>query len=443
MKSVLKNYVFVAASKTITLTDITTVRLDRLALITDTTTNTILYNFADATVSTATVATNVITLSTVGTAASTDKLRIDYDVDTTDVAFGDTTNITKVTTLTGGGVASGATDSGNPLKVGGVYNSTPPVLTTGQRGDLQLDSSGRTLVSTAPLSAAIDAVGVQAVTAEQVSLTAGVLNADLVASTDVSSYRTASLQVAGTWVGTLIVQHSNDNVNFLNRDVDVLRVSTSVLQSTITANDIYHIPIYGRYLRVRMTSYTSGTATGTLELSALPTTTNKVSVYNGTINATQNGTYTVQPGNTANTTAWKVDGSAVTQPVSLATNTPTSTPVTPTTLFLTSAATTNATNVKAVGGTMFSINASNTGAAAAFLKIFNTSAAPTVGTTVPQLTIPIPASGVALVSFESIGSRFVTGISLSITNLIVCPTRSRRPRAAAFAPGVRMRNSAA
>jgi len=33
---------------------------------------------------------------------------------------------------------------------------------------------------------------------------------------------------------------------------------------------------------------------------------------------TQSGTWTVQPGNTANTTAWKVDGSAATQPVSVA-----------------------------------------------------------------------------------------------------------------------------
>lgn len=32
--------------------------------------------------------------------------------------------------------------------------------------------------------------------------------------------------------------------------------------------------------------------------------------------AAQSGTWTVQPGNTANTTAWKVDGSAVTQPIS-------------------------------------------------------------------------------------------------------------------------------
>lgn len=36
------------------------------------------------------------------------------------------------------------------------------------------------------------------------------------------------------------------------------------------------------------------------------------------LSVVQSGTWTVQPGNTANTTAWKVDGSAVTQPVSVA-----------------------------------------------------------------------------------------------------------------------------
>lgn len=48
---------------------------------------------------------------------------------------------------TGGNVAAGATDSGNPVKVGGVYNSSPPTLTTGQRGDLQLDSNGNAKVT--------------------------------------------------------------------------------------------------------------------------------------------------------------------------------------------------------------------------------------------------------------------------------------------------------
>jgi hypothetical protein len=39
-----------------------------------------------------------------------------------------------------GNVASGATDSGNPVKAGGKYSVTPATLTDAQRGDLLLDS---------------------------------------------------------------------------------------------------------------------------------------------------------------------------------------------------------------------------------------------------------------------------------------------------------------
>lgn len=55
-------------------------------------------------------------------------------------------------------------------------------------------------------------------------------------------------------------------------------------------------------------------AGGGVEASALRVTV--ASDSTGKLAATQSGTWTVQPGNTANTTAWKVDGSAVTQPVS-------------------------------------------------------------------------------------------------------------------------------
>ena len=41
-----------------------------------------------------------------------------------------------------GNIASGAADSGNPVKVGGVYNSTQPTVTTGQRVDEQSDERG-------------------------------------------------------------------------------------------------------------------------------------------------------------------------------------------------------------------------------------------------------------------------------------------------------------
>lgn len=45
------------------------------------------------------------------------------------------------------GVASGATDSGNPVKIGGRHNSALPTFTNGQRGDLQIDANGRQLVA--------------------------------------------------------------------------------------------------------------------------------------------------------------------------------------------------------------------------------------------------------------------------------------------------------
>lgn len=41
-----------------------------------------------------------------------------------------------------GNVASAATDSGNPVKIGGVYNTTTPTFTNGQRGDIQIGSRG-------------------------------------------------------------------------------------------------------------------------------------------------------------------------------------------------------------------------------------------------------------------------------------------------------------
>lgn len=45
---------------------------------------------------------------------------------------------------TDSGVASGDADSGNPQKVGGVYNASAPTLTDGDRGDLQMDVNGNT-----------------------------------------------------------------------------------------------------------------------------------------------------------------------------------------------------------------------------------------------------------------------------------------------------------
>lgn len=143
---------------------------------------------------------------------------------------------------------------------------------------------------------------------------------------------------------------------------------------------------------------------------------------------TQSGTWTVQPGNTANTTAWKVDGSAVTQPVSLATL-----PVTnagtfavqtgasaltggiPSTARLLSAAGSSgdATNVKASAGRVYSIQGANVASSARYLKLYNASSAPTAGSGTPVKTLYLPASS-AFVFDWPVGLTFSTGIGFTL-----------------------------
>lgn len=69
--------------------------------------------------------------------------------------------------IAAGNAASGVADSGNPVKVGGVYNSTKPTYTNGQRGDLQIDTRGNQFavirgedgVSSATLTTPTDGLG--------------------------------------------------------------------------------------------------------------------------------------------------------------------------------------------------------------------------------------------------------------------------------------------
>jgi len=81
-----------------------------------------------------------------------------------------------------------------------------------------------------------------------------------------------------------------------------------------------------------------------------------------------------------------------------------------------SAATTNATSLKATAGTLYGGRAFNSGAGAAFLKFYNKASAPTVGTDVPVLVFGIPAGqSVDFGIGNSVGVSFATGIAYAIT----------------------------
>jgi len=81
-----------------------------------------------------------------------------------------------------------------------------------------------------------------------------------------------------------------------------------------------------------------------------------------------------------------------------------------------SAASTNATSLKASAGAIYSIQLFNNAAYTVFLKLYNKASAPTVGTDTPTWTIPIPAGGGFSHYFQH-GRPDATGIAYAITKL--------------------------
>ena len=87
----------------------------------------------------------------------------------------------------------------------------------------------------------------------------------------------------------------------------------------------------------------------------------------------------------------------------------------PNTHRLTSAATTNATSVKAAPCRLMNVVVSNTNAAARYLKLYNKASAPVVGTDVPILTIPLPPTSQPAVPMGLFGLDFSLGLAYAIT----------------------------
>ncbi|MES2630389.1 MAG: hypothetical protein V4611_00310 [Patescibacteria group bacterium] len=110
-----------------------------------------------------------------------------------------------------------------------------------------------------------------------------------------------------------------------------------------------------------------------------------------------------------------------TQPVSgtlTSAGTTTATPATGTNTNIASlvtAATTNATLVKATAGTLYEVTFSNVTATPAFVKFYNKTTVPTVGTDIPVATFPVAANTTVTYEFGPLGKRFATGITLAVT----------------------------
>lgn len=268
-------------------------------------------------------------------------------------------------------------------------SDTTSVSADGDYTTLNMDETGRLKVATQPGAAAPTTGNITAnaqsiyVNVERASnLTISMVATSLVGHNSTFEYSNNSTNgTDGNWYGVQVVR-SNANT---------VETATGVLAAT---------PVYGweasvnayKWFRVRATAHTSGTAAYIL----------------------QPGSYATEPIPASQITGTQPISGAVT----LASTTVTaSTPAVPMASNINSAANTNATLIKATAGTLYNIGASNTGAAAAFIKLYNKATAATVGTDVPVLTLVVPAGGNVDFDLGPMGHRFTTGISLAITNL--------------------------
>lgn len=150
-------------------------------------------------------------------------------------------------------------------------------------------------------------VHVQAiVTANPIAATTGSItaNGQSVTATDLGDMDGVLVTTSGTFSGTLAFEASQDGTNWYS--VLMTRASSTTQESsralTGTTLEGWRANLAGwLQFRVRCSAYTSGTASIRIATCSLA-----FDPPNGSVAATQSGTWTVQPGNTANTTPWLV-----------------------------------------------------------------------------------------------------------------------------------------
>lgn len=220
-----------------------------------------------------------------------------------------------------------------------------------------------------------------------------------------------------TDTGTLRVSLSSDSTGQVKLAAGAAAIgSVSVSSSALPTGAATETTLSA--LNTKVTAVNTGAVT--VASSALPTgaSTSAKQAALGTAGTPSADVLTVQ--GVTSMTALKTDGSAVTQPVSgtVATN---ETPITSgglTQYSLISAATTNATNVKASAGNVYSVEIFNNGVSNAYVKFYNSASALTAGAGTPVKRFMIPAGG-GLIFNPPIGVQFSTGIGFTITGLLV------------------------
>lgn len=277
-------------------------------------------------------------------------------------------------------------------------------VSTSADGDYTLgkvDEEGRIKVASKPASYA-DITG--DITAVQATIGTPVAGGTV--SGDVSRASNVMMFCTGTFAGINCsfegsIEATGDKNWF---SVQAVRSNANTIETAtgaLSAQPVYawELSVNGlKRIRVRATARTSGTQSWRFVL----------------------GTYATEPIPAAQVSATQPVSGTVTATVTAGTVSPV-VPATP--YFVNSAASTNGALILTGTSGLQSFYATNTGATAAFVKLYNKATAPTVGTDVPEMIVYVPAAvagvpGVATLPIGFAGFRFALGLGIAITGAV-------------------------
>jgi hypothetical protein len=232
---------------------------------------------------------------------------------------------------------------------------------------------------------------------------------DLIQTIDVGVYKFLSLQLTGTWVGTVTFQQSNDNGTW--SDV-VAQKSGDVLNpyvTSVSSNLLIKIPTLAKYARVRVLSYTSGVIEGTCYAYKEVNDTGQIS-STGEIVIAANQTVGLDAGSE---NIGNVGLAAGTNTIGTVKVTPSITD-NPIYKNVISAVGVNSTLVQAGQSNMGILHIVSTAATPRYLKFYNKATAPIVGTDIPLFTIALATGASPFVLPALVGINFSLGLSFAI-----------------------------
>ena len=232
---------------------------------------------------------------------------------------------------------------------------------------------------------------------------------DVIDAVDVSAYKWVSLQLSGTFVATVEFQGSNDNGTFYDITVQNPGVLLEPYTTTMTGVGLVKIPVLFKYLRVRVTAYTSGTVEGIAlaykesndsgQISSTGTIAGAVSVTNLPATQTIDGSVAVSnfPASQAVSGAVSIVGASSLSP-----------------FYAIGTTGTNETSVSAAPSILRSVVFTNLAATPRHLKLYDIATTPVAGAGTPVIVCSLAAAGTLAFPLPVEGFPFSDGIGFTM-----------------------------